>query len=97
MSLNELQKEQYAFAQSTDLTAGEQKKANAEYEITLLRLEGFVTAFKLATARQMEFVEAQRAGLRAGTALFGQKEDIQNSLKLAGQVNKILERYNLYS
>jgi len=92
MSLNELQKEQYAFAQSTDLTTDEQKKANAEYQITLLRLEGFISAFKLATARQMEFVEAQRAGLRAGTALFGQKEDIQNALKLAGQIDKILQK-----
>ncbi len=90
MSLNEYQKEQYAFKESTQLSTEEQARANAEYQITLLRLEGFVTMFKLATARQMEFVEAQRRGLTAGTALFGAKQDIKNSLKLAGQINTIL-------
>ena len=91
-ALNVVQMEQYKVAQSTKFTTFEREKANAQLEVTIQKLNAFSAANAAATARQMEFVEAQRKAVKGGIALFGEKEDIQNAFKLATQINVILQK-----
>ena len=91
-ALNELQKEQFKFAQTQGLSSEEARIANAEYEVTRTRLTAFVGLYEAAASQAMQFAVAQRQGVLGTTALFGDKENIQDALKVAGEVNKILTK-----
>ena len=91
-ALNELQKEQFKFAASQGLTAKEAEKANAQYKVTMSRLSSFKALYEASASRAMQFLKAQSAGLNSATALFGDKEDIQNALKVAKQIDVIMQQ-----
>ena len=92
MSLETMARHQKDLASASNISAAEQEVFNARLEVTEIRMRAFASLFEMSAARMIEFGEARRAALKGETALFGSKEDIQNSFKLATQVNKILQK-----
>ena len=91
MSLQVMATHQATMLQAADEGSENQRRLNAEFEQTILRLEAFKDLYRAATVRTLAFKEAQRAALGTMTALAGEKTSIDRQMKLAKQTHDILK------
>ena len=91
MSLQVMATHQATMLQGTEEGSETQRRLNAEFEQTILRLEAFKDLYRAATVRTLAFKEAQRAALGTMTALAGEKTSIDRQMKLAKQTHDILK------
>ena len=87
VGLQELARQQAISMRNAKEGSEDQARLNAEFGITVQRMEAFKGLFRAATIRTHAFAMAQRAALRAATALVGDKTDINKDLEdLANRV-----------